>query len=128
MTQRIRTALILMIVALSETIPALADDCRFETRNEMKQSFWWVHLVSHCEEKITLQSISLNGRAECTLSVNRDMRLGDDYVFGIATTPDEALNMQIVGKIAGLQYFDTTNCGEPVRLELQTSIGTITLE
>ncbi len=113
---------------LSATSAAHADDCQFEARNEFKQTFWWVRLVSRCEQQVTLETVKMNGRDECLLSPNKVVRLGDDFTFGIARNPDEAINMEVVKGITGLQYFDVSKCGQLVRLDLQTSEGMLTLE
>lgn len=114
-------------LALSSGL-ANAADCSMELQQEQLPNdqgvvFNILHLVSHCDDDIELQSIKLNRRDECVIQPNKTLRLGDDYAFGLATNPTEALGMALRKNFFGQEFFDVARCGQPVKLEVSTSAG-----
>ena len=107
---------------------AAAADCSLDLQQEQLPNdqgvvFNILHLVSLCDDEIELQSIKLNRRDQCVIEANKTLRLGDDYAFGLATNPTEALGMGLRKSLIGQEFFDVTRCGQPVKLEVSTSAG-----
>ena len=109
---------------------ALADECNF-TLNERQVSkgnnvFTWIHLISKCNQALTVNSIKLNLRDDCEIKIGQEMRMGDEYVFGLAKDEFEgAFYFEVHKTLMGREYFDLQKCGQPVRFDLRTSSGDI---